>query len=98
MSNEMTEAEKKAFGEKVRSLSFSRGKQSDNRQAEKRLDGDMAAYKRLRADGEQPPEIRGSANLEAHATSTHEIKAGHIVKDKKALAAVGAVLDQAKGK
>ena len=93
----MTEAEKQAFGEKVRSLSFSTGK-SGYSGAEKRLDGDMAAYKRLRANGEQPPEIKGSANLEAHATSTHEITAGHVVKDKKALAAVSAVLDQAKGK
>ena len=47
------------------------------RQAEKDKDADMAAYKRLRKDGVQPPKIDGSAKLEARAESKHEINSGH---------------------
>ena len=47
------------------------------RQAEKNKDADMAAYKRLRKDGVQPPKIDGSAKLEARAESKHEINSGY---------------------
>lgn len=45
--------------------------------AEKTKDKDMAAYKRLRQDGVQPPAINGSANLEARAESSLEVNSGH---------------------
>lgn len=45
--------------------------------AEKAKDKDMAAYKRLRQDGVQPPGINGSAKLEARAEITHEVNSGH---------------------
>lgn len=45
--------------------------------AEKEKDKDMAAYKRLRQDGVQPPAINGSAKLEARAEITHEVNSGH---------------------
>jgi putative FmdB family regulatory protein len=47
------------------------------RQAEKNKDADMAAYKRLRKDGVQPPAINGSAKLEARAEEKHEVNSGH---------------------
>jgi putative FmdB family regulatory protein len=40
-------------------------------------DVDMAAYKRLRKDGLQPPSINGSAKLEARAGTKWEVNAGH---------------------
>lgn len=47
------------------------------RQAEKDKDADMAAYKRLRKNGVQPPKINGSAKLEARAEEKHEVNSGH---------------------
>jgi hypothetical protein len=47
------------------------------KQAEKNKDADMAAYKRLRKDGVQPPSINGSAKLEANAEEKHEVNSGH---------------------
>lgn len=47
------------------------------REAEKNKDADMAAYKRLRQDGVQPPSINGSAKLEARAEEKHEVNSGH---------------------
>lgn len=38
----------------------------------------MDAYKRLRADGLQPPKWRGSAELEKHATTKVEIERGRV--------------------
>tara|TARA_R100000808_G_scaffold4752_3_gene15058 strand:+ start:3897 stop:4205 length:309 start_codon:yes stop_codon:yes gene_type:complete len=78
-----TEAEKKAFAEKVRSLSFSTGaanSKGDNRSAERRLDRDMGAYRRLRDNGLQPPGIRGAGDLEARAQSPVEVETGELAK------------------
>lgn len=47
------------------------------KQAEKDKDADMAAYKRLRSDGLQPPSINGAARLEAKAEEKHEVTSGH---------------------
>lgn len=82
--SEMTEEEKKAFAEKVRSLSFSTGASRSTHHSDEQLSKDMDAYKRLRANGEQPPTIRGAANLETRASSTNEITAGKIVTDDRA--------------
>lgn len=51
------------------------------------VNGDREAYRRLRADGLQPPTIRGSAHLERHATTRFEVESGQIAEDPKALRA-----------
>lgn len=57
--------------------------------------GDREAYKRLRRNGEQPPTIRGSAELEKHATTSFEIASGQISAEPRALkVALGACSDQ----
>lgn len=48
------------------------------RQAERAKDADMAAYRRLRADGLQPPTINGSSKLEHVAETSHEVNSGHV--------------------
>lgn len=50
--------------------------------------GDREAYRRLRADGVQPPSIRGSRRLEANASTQFEIESGQIMPDQKALRTV----------
>lgn len=47
--------------------------------------GDREAYRRLRANGEQPPRIAGSADLEKHAHTSFEIASGQISKEPRAL-------------
>ena len=47
--------------------------------------GDREAYKRLRANGVQPPTIAGSAHLERHAATRFEIESGQVAADPKAL-------------
>ena len=42
----------------------------------------MAAYKRLRAEGLQPPSIDGSSRLEKHAGASHEVQAGQVLTKK----------------
>jgi len=95
-------AERDAFAEKVRSISFaasampSRSNAAAEKKAWKNMDADLGAYKRLRADGEQPPDITGSAELEAKAESTHEVTAGRIVRNKKSRDEAGKILAEAK--
>ena len=48
------------------------------KKADRAKDADMAAYKRLRQSGVQPPKINGSAHLEQHAETTNEVTTGHI--------------------
>lgn len=43
---------------------------------------DMDAYKRLKANGLQPPKWRGSAELEKHATTAVEIERGKVFEPK----------------
>lgn len=47
---------------------------------QKRWDRDMPAYARLRAEGLQPPQIDGSAELEAKARSKTEVEMGEIME------------------
>ena len=49
---------------------------------EKNKEADMAAYKRLRAEGLQPPSINGSSQLEKHAGASHEVQAGQVLTKK----------------
>lgn len=82
-------AERDAFAEKVRSISFaasampSRSNAAGEKQAWKKMDADMGAYKRLRDDGVQPPSVRGSADLESGAETKMEIESGTVVKNQK---------------
>jgi hypothetical protein len=46
---------------------------------------DMPAYKRLRADGLQPPRIDGCADLEKRATEPVEIETGRVAYQPKSL-------------
>lgn len=48
--------------------------------------GDREAYRRLRADGVQPPTIAGSAHLERHADTEFEIATGAITPHRRQLA------------
>jgi|TARA_B100001559_G_scaffold116476_1_gene97824 hypothetical protein len=50
---------------------------------EKEKEQDMAAYKRLRSEGLQPPTIDGSAHLESRARTPYEIKAGTLLQGQK---------------
>jgi len=43
---------------------------------EKRWDKDMAAYKRMRADGVQPRAIDGAARVEARAEEKYQVETG----------------------
>lgn len=47
--------------------------------------GDREAYRRLRADGLQPPRIAGSAHLERHATTAFEVTAGAVTSEPRKL-------------
>ena len=81
-------AERDAFAEKVRSISFAasamptRSSAADEKKAWKKLDKDMDAYKRLRGDGVQPASMRNSADLESRAETKMEIESGTVVRDR----------------
>lgn len=47
--------------------------------------GDREAYRRLRADGLQPPRIAGSADLEARASTRYEVETGQVAEHPAAL-------------
>ena len=49
------------------------------RQNEKNKDADLAAYKRLRKEGLEPPSTVGAAKLESEAGTKWEVKAGKTV-------------------
>jgi hypothetical protein len=57
--------------------------------------GDREAYRRLRANGVQPPRIAGSAHLERHASSRFEIESGQVMPDQKGLRDALSVCDDA---
>jgi len=48
-------------------------------QRERRWSRDMDAYRRLRADGLQPPRIDGAAVLEQEARTRYEVESGRIL-------------------
>ena len=52
------------------------------RQNEKNKEADLAAYKRLRQEGLQPPSTVGAAKLESQAGTKWEVKAGKAVSKK----------------
>jgi hypothetical protein len=82
------------FGCKVSSLQFATAPTNDTRAQRYDFDrkwaaefhnGDREAYRRLRANGEQPPTIAGSAHLERHASTSFEISSGQVANDQRAL-------------
>jgi hypothetical protein len=76
----MTDSRELTFGEKARSVSF-QSKGNRPRQVERILERDMDAYKRLRADGLQPGNVLGAADLETRAVAKVEVETGHIIAD-----------------
>lgn len=71
------------FGCKIAGIAMSSSampnRKSDTRaieQKERRWDRDMDAYKRLRRDGLQPPNIDGSAKLEQKAEHKFQVETG----------------------
>ena len=64
------------FGCKTLSLSLSVSGISDSAKFNKTHEKDIAAYKRLRADGTQPRSTQGAARLEATASSKWEVETG----------------------
>jgi len=92
---EMSDAERQAFAEKVRSLSFSTGAANSN--VERTMSRDMDAYKRMRREGLQPPRVTGSADLESRAETKMEVEAGQIVRSDAARKATESLLAEAKG-
>ena len=53
-------------------------------QADTALEYDRAAYKAMRRQGLQPPQMRGAYDLARRATSEAEIQLGRVVKEKDA--------------
>lgn len=49
--------------------------------SDKKLDADLAAYRRLRRNGEQPRSTRGAAELESRASEHFEIATGRPIAD-----------------
>lgn len=54
---------------------------ADTTVREKKLDKDLDAYKRLRADGLQPKSIYGTDRLEKHADHALEVESGRLLAD-----------------
>lgn len=69
-------------GEHYRSLVIG-GPPSAQMQAVKREEADLAAYKRLRAEGHQPPSHVGAAALEKAAFVPYEIESGRLVRNER---------------
>jgi hypothetical protein len=77
-----------AFKAKLRSIQFAASamptrhvRAAEDAQREAAWERDMPAYKRLRADGLQPPHIDGSAVLERDARTETEVAMGRIFSD-----------------
>lgn len=73
------------FGCKVASTSFGSNSTTtrgavvaDTNKKERGWQKDMPAYKRLRADGLQPRQIDGCAEIEKKATTTVEVETGRV--------------------
>ncbi len=75
-----TDADKQAFRDKLRSISFGTVPGGTRSQAVARIDQterqwsqDIDAYRRLRKEGRQPPAIDGSATREKHAETAAQV-------------------------
>lgn len=61
---------------------------SPQRDAARREDRDMHAYKRLVQSGVQPKQIAGAAELEKGAEAKHEVERANIITDRRLRAEV----------
>lgn len=75
---EMTDEEREAFAEKVRSLQF-RPSGRPSLDKDRAVGRDMEAYKRMRNAGLQPTNVLGAADVEAKAQSKVEVETGIIM-------------------
>lgn len=80
------------FGEKVKTIGVMR--RSPQSAAERRWGRDMSAYYRLRMQGLQPPQIDGSARLEAKAADRFEIEYGRLASDGVERKAIREAIDR----
>lgn len=67
------------FGCKLHSIQFGNVEAPTERIIEKRMDRDLPAYSRLRAQGLQPRTTKGCAELETRAHSQLEIEMGKLI-------------------
>ena len=67
------------FKRKLRTIQFSNVEPPTERVIEKRMDRDLPAYARLRAQGLQPRTTRHCAELETRAQSQVEIEMGKLI-------------------
>jgi hypothetical protein len=61
------------------SIQFSNVEPPVERIIEKKMDADLPAYARLRANGLQPPTTRNSAELEKRANTQMEVEMGKLI-------------------
>jgi hypothetical protein len=61
------------------SIQFSNVEPPVERIIEKKMDADLPAYARLRAQGLQPPTTRNSAELEKRANTQMEVEMGKLI-------------------
>lgn len=80
------------FGEKVKTISVLR--RTPQSATERRWSRDMPAYYRLRMQGLQPPQIDGSARLEARAADRFEIEYGRLASDAVERKAIREAIDR----
>lgn len=83
--------------EKILSIGTNRHR-AEGDLADRKLAKDLAAYKRLRMEGMQPPRVDGSAQLEKEAITPLEIQTGVVsanlpAKEREAMAKRLDVLD-----
>ena len=78
------------FGCKIKSVSFAasamptRHPQAASTQKwDKQLHKDRAAFKAMRDQGIQPASLKGAADLQARASTKHEIETGKIIGNAK---------------
>lgn len=67
------------FKAKLRTVQFGNVQPPAERLHEQRLDKDLPAYARLRANGLQPPSTRNAAELETRAHNQMEIEMGKLI-------------------
>lgn len=70
------------YGCKLRSIQFGNVEAPAERVMEQRMERDLPAYRRLRANGLQPKTTKNCAELETRAHSQREIEIGGLVEPK----------------
>lgn len=81
-----------AYREKLMTIGFKRA--TPQSATERRWGRDMPAYYRMRMQGLQPPQIDGSARLEAKAADRFEIEYGRLASDSVERKAIREAIDR----